>query len=124
MALAESRRFKTTGSKYESISTMSLSTSDIRLALPQWEIDDEKQIISRTFVFVDFVQAFEFMKHCAEYANEIDHHPDWSNSWNKVVVHLSTHSAKKITQLDIDFAHKMDSLAAQINAHPPHDLPR
>ena len=74
---------------------MSLSTSDIRLALPQWEIDDEKQIISRTFVFVDFVQAFEFMKHCAQYANEIDHHPDWSNSWNKVVVHLSTHSASK-----------------------------
>jgi 4a-hydroxytetrahydrobiopterin dehydratase len=99
---------------------MLLTETDIRDSLPLWEIDTQKQIISRTFVFSDFVQAFEFMKQCAQYANEIDHHPDWSNSWNKVVVHLSTHSAGKITKLDIDFAQKMDVLAVQINVHPPH----
>ena len=100
---------------------MLLSETDIRASLPLWEVDTQKQVIARTFVFVDFVQAFEFMKQCAQYANEIDHHPDWSNSWNKVVVHLSTHSAGKITKLDVDFAQKMDILAAQINAHPLHD---
>jgi 4a-hydroxytetrahydrobiopterin dehydratase len=103
---------------------MLTSETDIRTSLPLWEVDTQKQVIARTFVFADFVQAFEFMTQCAQYANEIDHHPDWSNSWNKVVVHLSTHSAGKITKLDIDFAQKMDILAAQINAHPPHDLLR
>jgi 4a-hydroxytetrahydrobiopterin dehydratase len=97
---------------------------DIRSALPLWELDPQQKIISRTFVFVDFVQAFEFMGQCAQYANEIDHHPDWSNAWNKVVVHLTTHSAGGLTQLDVDFAQKMDALALQINAHPPHDPPR
>lgn len=100
---------------------MLLTETDIRASLPLWALDTEKQVITRTFVFDDFIQAFEFMSQCAQYANEIDHHPDWSNSWNKVVVHLSTHSAGKITKLDIDFAQRMDSFAAQINAHRPHD---
>jgi 4a-hydroxytetrahydrobiopterin dehydratase len=100
---------------------MLLTETQIRASLPLWEVDGQKQIITRTFIFVDFIQAFEFMQQCAQYANEIDHHPDWSNSWNKVVVQLSTHSAGKITKLDIDFAQKMDSLATQINAHPPHN---
>ena len=94
---------------------------DIHQTLPLWALDPQQKIISRTFVFVDFVQAFEFMGLCAQYANEIDHHPDWSNSWNKVVVQLTTHSAGGLTQLDVDFAKKMDTLALQINAHPPHD---
>lgn len=95
--------------------------SDIHQTLPLWELDPQQQIISRTFVFVDFVQAFEFMSQCAQYANEIDHHPDWSNSWNKVVVHLTTHSAGGLTPLDVKFAQKMDALALQLSAHPPHD---
>jgi 4a-hydroxytetrahydrobiopterin dehydratase len=94
---------------------------DIQQTLPLWEMDAKQQVISRTFVFKDFVQAFEFMTQCAHYANEIDHHPDWSNAWNKVVVHLTTHSAGGLTQLDLGFAQKMDTLALQINAHPPHD---
>jgi 4a-hydroxytetrahydrobiopterin dehydratase len=53
---------------------------------------------------------------CAQYAEEIDHHPDWQNSWNKVVVHLSTHSAKGLTELDIQMAKAMDAFAMQIQA--------
>ena len=60
---------------------MLISETDIRTSLPLWEVDTQKQVIARTFVFADFIQAFEFMTQCAQYANEIDHHPDWSNSW-------------------------------------------
>ena len=95
--------------------------NDIHQTLPLWALDSQQKIISRTFVFVDFVQAFEFMSQCAQYANEIDHHPDWSNSWNKVVVHLTTHSAGGLTKLDVEFAQKMDTIALGLNAHPPHD---
>jgi 4a-hydroxytetrahydrobiopterin dehydratase len=51
---------------------------------------------------------------CAQRAEEIDHHPDWSNSWNKVAVHLSTHSSKGLTALDIEMAKAMDLFALQI----------
>ena len=55
------------------------------------------------------------MKLCAQYAEEIDHHPDWSNSWNKVTVQLTTHSASALTQLDIRLAKAMDTFASQVN---------
>lgn len=83
--------------------------------LPLWKLDTKTQTISREFVFADFQQAFEFMKRCAVYAEEIDHHPDWSNSWNKVFVSLTTHSAKQLTDLDIRLAKRMDVLAEQIS---------
>jgi 4a-hydroxytetrahydrobiopterin dehydratase len=94
---------------------------DFHQAIPLWKINSEAQVISREFTFTDFTQAFEFMSLCAQYANELDHHPDWSNSWNKVSVNLSTHSAKQITQLDIQMAKQMDIYALQISAHRPHD---
>ena len=90
-------------------------------AIPLWKINSEAQVISREFIFTDFMQAFEFMKRCAQYANELDHHPDWSNAWNKVSVNLSTHAEGQITQLDIQMAKKMDIVALEINAHHPHD---
>lgn len=68
----------------------------------------------QTFTFADFKQAFEFMTLCAQYAEEIDHHPDWSNSWNKVVVELSTHSAGGLTKLDIQLAKAIDAFASQV----------
>jgi len=97
------------------------SNFNFQEAIPLWKINSEKQVISREFIFTDFIQAFEFMKQCAEYANELDHHPDWSNAWNKVSVNLSTHSEGQITQLDIQMATKMDILALDISAHHPHD---
>lgn len=48
---------------------------------------------------------------CAQYAEEIDHHPDWSNSWNKVMVQLTTHSFNGLTELDIAMAKAMDTFA-------------
>ena len=82
--------------------------------IPSWVLGSEGKFIAQTFTFADFKQAFEFMTQCAQYAEEIDHHPDWSNSWNKVVVNLSTHSAGRLTALDIQLAKAMDAFASQV----------
>ena len=87
---------------------------DISAELPNWSIDSGAKSIKREFRFSDFKQAFEFMTLSAQYAEEINHHPDWSNSWNKVTVELSTHSAGTLTRLDIQLAKAMDSFASQV----------
>ena len=94
--------------------TLLLKDFDFQNSIPLWTLDESQKIISREFVFADFRQAFEFMTLCAQRAEEIDHHPDWSNSWNKVTVHLSTHSSKGLTALDIQMAQAMDLFALQI----------
>jgi 4a-hydroxytetrahydrobiopterin dehydratase len=91
---------------------------DFQGTIPLWEVDPQAQRISREFIFANFDLAFEFMKQCAEFAQKLDHHPDWSNSWNKVLVQLTTHSAKGLTGLDIQLAQAMDVLALKINAPP------
>ncbi len=84
--------------------------------IPLWALEGNGKVIHREFVFTNFQQAFEFMTLCAEYAEEIDHHPDWSNSWNKVSVSLSTHSAGTLTKLDIQLAKAMDTFASQVSS--------
>jgi 4a-hydroxytetrahydrobiopterin dehydratase len=91
---------------------------DFQDTIPLWKVDLQAQRISREFIFADFSLAFEFMKQSAQHAEELDHHPDWSNSWNKVLVHLTTHSTKGLTSLDIQLAQAMDILALKINALP------
>jgi 4a-hydroxytetrahydrobiopterin dehydratase len=76
----------------------------------------------REFIFTNFLQAFEFMKRCAVFAEEIDHHPDWSNSWNTVRVELTTHSARRLTELDLKLAQQMDLIAQELSALP-HSAP-
>ena len=84
--------------------------------LPDWRVNPETQELERTFVFQDFKGAFQFMTLCASFAEELDHHPDWSNSWNRVSVRLSTHSMKALTDLDITMASAMDQYALQVLA--------
>lgn len=81
---------------------------DITFALPAWVINPERTQITREFVFKNFAQAFAFMTLAAQYAEELNHHPDWSNSWNKVRVSLSTHSLKALSSLDMALAQAMD----------------
>jgi 4a-hydroxytetrahydrobiopterin dehydratase len=66
--------------------------------------------INRDFKFKTFVDAFSFMTAIALEVEKIDHHPDWTNSYNKVNIDLSTHSEKGITQLDFDLAGKVDQI--------------
>ena len=89
---------------------------DFATLLPDWRVNRETQELERTFVFEDFKGAFQFMTLCANFAEELDHHPDWSNSWNRVSVRLSTHSMKALTDLDITMANAMDQFALQVLA--------
>lgn len=89
---------------------------DIEKEIPLWTLGNGRKTIQREFVFANFKKAFEFMTLCAEYAEDIDHHPDWSNSWNKVSVSLSTHSAGALTALDIRLAKAMDAFATQVSS--------
>ena len=92
------------------------SDFDFKGVIPLWKLEPLGTQITREFIFKDFQQAFTFMTLCAQYAEEIDHHPDWMNSWNKVTVHLSTHSAKALTELDLQMAKTMDAFAIQVQA--------
>ena len=82
--------------------------------LPEWRVNLNAQELTRVFEFKDFKDAFEFMTLCANFAEELDHHPDWSNSWNRVSVRLSTHSMKALTELDVTMASAMDQFARQV----------
>lgn len=73
-------------------------------ALPRWSRAAERDAIETEFVFADFNAAFAFMTRVAMLAERRDHHPEWSNVWNKVRVLLTTHDAGGVTQKDIDFA--------------------
>jgi 4a-hydroxytetrahydrobiopterin dehydratase len=94
---------------------MTLSDEDRAEALaglPEWRYDEAERAIRRDFLFADFAEAFAFMTRAALAAEKADHHPDWSNSWNKVAVALSTHSAGGVTGRDIALARTMDGFAA------------
>ena len=82
--------------------------------IPLWKVESSGIQMTREFIFQDFKQAFAFMSLCAQYAEELGHHPDWSNSWNRVLVHLSTHSMNSLTTLDIEMAKAMDAFALQV----------
>jgi 4a-hydroxytetrahydrobiopterin dehydratase len=67
--------------------------------------------LRREFSFRDFSEAFGFMARVALVAEKMDHHPDWSNAWNRVTVELRTHDAGGLTTLDFELAAAMDRLA-------------
>lgn len=70
----------------------------------------EQNTIKRDFKFKTFVEAFSFMTSVALTVEKMDHHPDWSNSYNKVIIALSTHTAKGVTQKDIDLADMINNI--------------
>ena len=77
------------------------------IELAEWRIKDEK--LFRVLRFKDFNKAIEFMNQVAITSEAMDHHPEWSNVYNKVEIYLVTHSEGGITQLDIDLAREIDS---------------
>lgn len=87
----------------------SAQVEDKLASLKGWSLEDGK--LKRDFKFPDFVRAFGFMTSAAIEAEKLNHHPEWSNVYNKVTVHLVTHEAKGITELDFKLAKKMDALA-------------
>ena len=80
-------------------------------ALPDWTLDEDGVGISRRFKFNNFNAAFGFMTRCALEAEKADHHPEWSNVYNKVDIRLTTHDAGGLSQRDFDLAAKIDAIA-------------
>lgn len=85
--------------------------------LPGWKVaGDKREAISRTFKFADFNTAFAFMTRVAIRAEQLDHHPEWFNVYNRVDVILTTHDADGVTELDVALATFMDEAAKAAGA--------
>ena len=80
-------------------------------AVPGWSVKGGK--LHRELVFADFAQAFAFMIDVAREAEALQHHPEWFNVYNRVVIDLTTHDADGITTLDIELARRVENLAAR-----------
>lgn len=85
--------------------------SDALDTLGDWLEVDGRDAISKTYKFSNFDEAFGWMTRVAKVAEEMNHHPEWFNVWNRVDVTLSTHDAGGLTDLDVKLAKKMDELA-------------
>jgi len=77
--------------------------------LNDWRYEENK--LCKTFIFKNFQSAFAFMREVAKIAEEMNHHPEWCNSFRRVEVKLMTHDAGGITDLDFELAGKMDSVS-------------
>ena len=90
-----------------------LTATQLQASKPaQWRILGNCKItmIRRHFEFDDFTKAWAFMQKIAKKAEAMNHHPDWSNSWNKVTITLTSHDQGGVTRKDIDLASFINSL--------------
>ena len=78
--------------------------------LPDWDFDEGRDAIRRSFKFADFSEAFAFMTRVALLAEKRNHHPEWSNVWNRVDILLTTHDAGGLSTRDIALAQAIDAL--------------
>ena len=85
--------------------------SDGLKSLPAWSRVPGREALARSFKFADFNAAFGFMTRSALIAEQMNHHPEWFNVWNRVDVTLATHDAGGITELDLKLAAAMDRIA-------------
>lgn len=88
----------------------------VKAKLTAWDEVTGRDAIRRSYKFPDFKAAFGFMSAVAEIAEEMDHHPEWFNVYNRLDVTLSTHDAGGLTRLDADLAARMDAVAAKFGA--------
>ena len=80
-------------------------------ALGEWDFDDARDGIVRQFIFQDFSEAFGFMARVALLAEVQDHHPEWSNVYDRVEITLSTHDAGGLSAKDVALAKAIDAVA-------------
>lgn len=84
---------------------------DAVATLTGWNYDADKRGIVRTLKFTDFAEAFAFMTRVAILAEKADHHPEWSNVYNRVEILLTTHDAGGVSPRDIDLATAINGFA-------------
>ena len=91
-----------------------LDPAEALKSLPDWRVaDDARPALTRTLRFADFNAAFGFMTRVALTADKMDHHPEWSNIYDRVEVLLTTHDADGVTDKDVALARFIDRAAAE-----------
>lgn len=98
------------------MAAQTLSSRDLDSSLEQlagWSIQAGK--LHREYKFTDFAHAFGFMATAAVLIEKRNHHPEWLNVYNRVVVDLTTHDSGGITQKDVELARMLESIAAQLS---------
>jgi 4a-hydroxytetrahydrobiopterin dehydratase len=94
------------------VAVLSEGERDEALAgLPGWTFDAGRNGIAKSFRLADFVAAFGFMTRIALEAEKADHHPEWSNVWNRVDIVLTTHSEGGVTAKDVALARRIEQIA-------------
>ena len=82
--------------------------NDLAQQLPAWSLINGK--LHRELRFADFNEAFGFISRVALIAEAMNHHPEWSNVWNRVVIDLTTHDTGGLSNLDVELARRIDGL--------------
>lgn len=94
-----------------------LDVKQVLSGLPLWRAHEgDRPAITRSFRFPDFNAAFGFMARVALMADKLDHHPEWSNVYDRVEVLLTTHDAGGVTELDVKLASFIDDAATSMGA--------
>ena len=96
-----------------------LSPSQIDAALEQlgdWQISADRTTLSLALKFPSFASAFAFMSEMADAAEALDHHPEWTNSYRRVSIKLTTHDVGGLTVLDTKLAQQMSEAAERFDA--------
>ena len=83
---------------------------ELAATLPEWRLAEGREAITRRFTFADFSAAFGFIARVALLAEKQDHHPEWSNVWNRVDITLTTHDAGGLSARDVALARAIDTL--------------
>lgn len=78
--------------------------------LPDWDHDEARDAITRSFTFENFAEAFAFMTQVALIAEKADHHPEWFNVYNRVDILLTTHDAGGLSGRDVDLATAIEAI--------------
>ncbi|MGZ3298486.1 MAG: 4a-hydroxytetrahydrobiopterin dehydratase [Asticcacaulis sp.] len=89
-----------------------MQMESVRRDLPKWRPEDDVALC-RELKFADFKSAFAFMTEIAARADEMDHHPEWFNVYNRVEIRLTTHDAGGLTQRDVALARAIDESAVR-----------
>ena len=81
---------------------------NLRATLTQWQVGEDR--LTRRWQFSDFSEAFAFMTRVALLAEAKQHHPNWSNVYNRVTIELTTHDLGGLSNLDVELARSIDAL--------------
>jgi 4a-hydroxytetrahydrobiopterin dehydratase len=88
----------------------SAARAELARSLPHWSLVEGRDAIRRRFRFADFSAAWGFLSRVALVAERMDHHPEWSNVWNRVEILLTTHDAGGLSERDVAMAQAIDRI--------------